>query len=217
MATLLTSSPSIPTLGDLLERLGGVPAERVRYYPLPGTATVADVIEIHAREKKLCELVDGVLVEKPVGYKESVLALAIASALRAFIVPRKLGKVSGEAGMMQLIPNLVRMPDVAYVSKERLPGGKVPDEPVPLLAPDLAVEVLSESNTKAEITRKRREYFDAGTRLAWIVDPTVRTVEVYTSPDTPDSTLNESDVLTGGEVLPGFTLDLQPLFAELDD
>lgn len=60
MATLLTSSPSIHTLADLLDRLGGVPAERVRYYPLPGTATVADVI---AREKKLCEFVDGVLVE----------------------------------------------------------------------------------------------------------------------------------------------------------
>jgi hypothetical protein len=67
MSSLLKSSPDIPTLADLLDRLGGVSADRVRYYPLPGTATVADVIEIHAREKRLCELVDGVLVEKPMG------------------------------------------------------------------------------------------------------------------------------------------------------
>ena len=70
MSTLLTSSPSIPTLGDLLERLGGVPAERVRYFPLPGTATVADVVEIRDRERRLCELVGGVLVQKPIGFWE---------------------------------------------------------------------------------------------------------------------------------------------------
>ena len=57
--TLLTSSPTIPTLGDLLDRLGGIPADRVRYSPLPGTATEQDVIDIEARENRLCELVDG--------------------------------------------------------------------------------------------------------------------------------------------------------------
>ncbi|MBV8781146.1 MAG: hypothetical protein JO353_07085, partial [Phycisphaerae bacterium] len=77
MGKLLVSSPEIPTLGDLLDRLGGIPAERVRYFPLPGTATVNDVIEIHDREKRLCELVDGVLVEKPVGLRESIIAGAI--------------------------------------------------------------------------------------------------------------------------------------------
>ena len=107
MASLLTSSPEIPTLDDLLKRLGGVPADRVRYYPLPGTATVADVIEIHERERRLCELVDGVLVEKAMGWKESLIAGAILSALRAFVVPRRLGYVTGDAGMMQIFPDLV--------------------------------------------------------------------------------------------------------------
>jgi Uma2 family endonuclease len=215
--TLLKPSPSIPTLADLLDRLGGVSAERVRYYPAPGTATVADVIEIHAREKKLFELVDGVLVEKGMGYWESVLAVAIAAALREFVNPRKLGKVSGESGMMQLEPDQLRMPDVAFVSAPRLPKGEARQDPAPILAPDLAVEVLSKTNTKREIERKRREYFAAGTRLAWIVDPKTRTVEVYTSPDKADATLTQTDVLTGGDVLPGFTLDLRKLFAELDE
>jgi Uma2 family endonuclease len=216
MSTLLTSSPEIPRLSDLLSRLGDVPASRVRYFPLPGTATVDDVVEIHDREKRLCELVDGVLVEKPMGFKESLLAGAILAALRAFVVPRKLGVVSGEAGMMQLLAGLVRMPDVAYVSAARLPNGRVPREPVPLLVPDLAVEVLSKSNTRAEMKRKREEYFRAGVRLVWMFDPDARSAEVYTDAATPPVRLSENDTIDGGAVLPGFTLSLHDLFAELD-
>jgi len=67
MATTLASSPEIRTLGNLLEHLGGVSADRVRYFPLPGTATVEDVAEIHDREGRTCELIDGVLVQKRMG------------------------------------------------------------------------------------------------------------------------------------------------------
>lgn len=212
--TLLTSSPTIPTLGDLLDRLGGIPADRVRYFPLPGTATEQDVIDIEARENRLCELVDGVLVEKPIGYTESYLAGQILTKLNNFVDPAQLGVVTGADGMMSLFAGLVRIPDVAYVSEARLPGGRIPKEAIPSLAPDLAVEVLSESNTKREMERQRGEYFLAGVLLLWIVDPKTRTVAVYTTPDQP-ITLNESDILTGGAVLPGFTLDLKSLFAKL--
>jgi hypothetical protein len=60
MSTLLTPSPDLKTVADLLDRLGGVPAERVRFFPLPGTATEQDVIDVEAHEDRLCELVDGV-------------------------------------------------------------------------------------------------------------------------------------------------------------
>lgn len=216
--TQLTSSPSLPTLGDLLDRLGGVPAERVRYYPLPGTAVEQDVIDIEAREDRLCELIDGVLVEKPLGYYESILAVYIASALNAFVLPRKLGFVSGADGMMKILPGRIRIPDVAYIARARLPGGRPPPGPVPAVYPDLAVEVLSESNTIAEMILKRAEYFSSGTRLVWIVDPLARTATVYTSADpTSPVTLTTADALDGGDLLPGFTLDLGPMFALLDD
>lgn len=215
MTGMLTSSPDIPTLADLLERLGGVSPQRVRYYPLPGTATEADVVAIEAREKRLCELVDGVLVEKPMGYRESILALWIGTVLNNFVVPRRLGVVTGEAGMMRLFAGLVRIPDVAFASWQRLPGGRVPKEPIPELAPDLAVEVLSESNTNREMARKRREYFDAGVRLVWLVDPNARTVAVFTGPD-QFTTLDASQTLDGGDVLPGFTLSLRDLFDKLN-
>jgi Uma2 family endonuclease len=212
--SLLTSSPTIPTLGDLLDRLGGVSPDRVRFYPLPGTATEQDVVEIEAHEDRLCELVEGVLVEKPMGFQESLLAGIILTLLNNFVMPRKLGLVTGEAGMMRLFPNLVRIPDVAFISYQRLPGGRVPREPIPAVVPDLVVEVLSKSNTVREMQRKRQEYFQAGVRLLWEVNPADRSVSVYSGAEQVD-VLKEGEVLDGADVLPGFTLPLEALFAEL--
>jgi Uma2 family endonuclease len=81
--------------------------------------------------------------------------------------------------------------------------------------PELAVEVLSESNTPREMERKRQEYFKFGVQLVWMVDPNTRAIQVFTSPENP-TTLRESDVLDGGTVLVGFTLAIKELFAELD-
>jgi Uma2 family endonuclease len=215
MSSLLTDSPEIATVADLLDRLGGVPPERVRLVPTPGSATEADVVEIEARENRLCELVDGVLVEKAMGFRESMIAVAIAAALRAFVVPRKLGVVVGADGMMRLWPGLVRLPDVAFVSRGRLPGGVVPKAPIAPVAPDLAVEVLSPGNTAAEMKRKHREYFKAGVQLVWQIDLESRTADVYSAPK-QFVTIPRDGALDGGHVLPGFTLALEPLFAELD-
>ena len=148
-------------------------------------------------------------------YRESLLALFIAEMLNAFVRPRNLGLVTGEAGMMRLFGGLIRIPDVAFASWDRIPGGKVPTEPVPALVPELAIEILSPGNTPAEMRRKRTEYFSAGVRLVWIVDPDSRSVSVYTGVE-QSTVLHESDVLEGGEVLPGFSLPLKELFAELE-
>ena len=213
MSTIADSS--IRTLADLLDRLGRVPLERIRFHPPPGTATEQDVLDIAAREDRLCELIDGVLVEKPMGYGESILAGVLIRVLGIFVVPRNLGHVTGEQGMMRLFPGLVRIPDVAFASWDRFPQRRWTGEPIPDLVPDLAVEVLSESNTPAEMSVKLGEYFSVGVRLVWLVDPSSRTAKVFTAPD--DSvTLHEQDVLDGGTVLPGFALSLRDLFAELD-
>ncbi len=205
---------SVRTIADLLAQLGDIPPERVLFRPFPGTATERDVIEAE-REDRLCELVDGVLVEKAMGFRESLLAVVIGGILSAFVVPRNLGLVSGPDGTLRLFPGLVRIPDVAFIAWDRVPGGTIPEEPIPDLVPDLAIEVLSASNTPGEMARKRREYFAAGIRLAWMVDPRTRTVTVFTGPD-QSRTLNESQTLDGGAVLPGFALPLRDLFAALD-
>jgi Uma2 family endonuclease len=206
--------PTAADLPALLEKLGGVPPSRVLLSPAPGKATEKDLLRHHRRTGRVCELVDGTLVEKPVGYDESVIATKIGRRLGNHAEDHKLGFISGEHGTMRLMPRLVRAPDVAFVRRERFPGGVLPDEPIPDLYPDLAVEVLSESNTPGEIRRKLKEYFLAGTTLAWIVDPRKRVVAVHTAPDV-SSVLGEDDSLTAEKLLPGFTLAVSSVFEDL--
>jgi Uma2 family endonuclease len=216
MAAVGPPLASVETIADLLDRLGHVPPERIRFWPFPGTATENDVLAaLEAPRKRLCELVDGVLVEKAMGFRESLLASFLIASLRSFVSPRQLGLVTGPDGTVRLFAGRVRIPDVAFTSWDRLPGRRVPATPIPDLAPDLAVEVLSPSNTAAEMTLKRQDYFNATVRLVWEIDPRARTVSVYTGPDAV-TVLSESDTLDGGAVLPGFTLVLRELFAELD-
>src|SRR5580704_16264985 len=184
------------TLADVLQQLGGISPRRIRFRPAPGTATEDDVIKIHNRERRLFELIDGVLVEKVMGYRESVLAIELARLLGNFVRRRKLGTLAGEAGMHRLSPGLVRIPDLSFISRARLAHHRRGRDPILPLAPDLAIEVLSEGNTPSEMARKIREYFASGGRLVWLVDARARTVAVYTSPAKP-SLLTEKQSLTG--------------------
>ncbi len=106
----------------------------------------------------------------------------------------------------------MRGPDVAFVSRERLPERAYEEPGFWHLAPDLAVEVISPSNTAAEIHEKVREYLDAGTSLVWVVDPRTRTVAVHRSPG-ETTVLREGDDVDGGDVLPAFSAAVSELFA----
>ncbi len=202
-------------LAERLIELGGISPDRVRLMPAPGTATIEDLIHANTHTSPLCELVDHTLTEKAMGFESSVVALIIARILGTFIAPRKLGALSGPDGMFRLIESSVRGPDVAFLSRARFPGGRFPTEAYPSLAPDLAVEVLSPSNTKAEMSRKRIEYFHSGVQLVWIVDCVDRSVAVYTSPDSV-RVLTEEQTINGGTVLPGFEANVADFFADLD-
>jgi Uma2 family endonuclease len=203
------------TMAEVLERLGGIDPARVRVRPTPGTATEKDLLALQQRSDRLYELVDGVLVEKVMGLLESALAVWLVYLVQTFLAEHDLGFLAGADGTLRLMPGLVRIPDVSFVSWQRVPvPGQIPTEPIPALAPNLAVEVLSEGNTPGEMTRKLKEYFLAGVQLVWFVDPARRTVEVFTAPDA--STLfAEEQTLDGGAVLPGFTLPLARLFARV--
>jgi Uma2 family endonuclease len=135
--------------------------------------------------------------------------------LNAFVIPRNLGIVAGPDGTVELMPDLVRIPDVSFTSWDWLPGRRSPAAAVPRMAPDLVVEVLSRWTTPGEMAAKRQEYFEAGVLLVWEIDPRGRTVQVCTSP-TAMTTFGMADRLEGGSVLPGYTLPLPVLFAELD-
>jgi Uma2 family endonuclease len=203
------------TVADLHEQLGGVPLERIRMIPLPGTATEADLLAVNDRTDYLCELIDGTLVEKTMGSPESILAAMVITALSNFVKPRKLGIVMAPDALLRVLPDQVRLPDVCFISWNRFPDGKLPSGQVWGIAPDLAVEILSPSNAPGEMQRKLRDYFTAGVRLVWYIDPQTRTARAYTAAD-QKTDLTASDTLTGGDVLPGFELPLAELFAEID-
>jgi len=212
MSQAIEAPPKFRTAADLLHELGDIPPERVRLRPTPGEATEQDLLKPDGR---LCELVDGVLVEKAMGYDESLLAVELLLTLAGFVKRYRLGEVTAPDGTLRLMPGLVRIPDIAFISRENLPKKGEPRRPIPDLVPDLVIEILDLSNTKAEMKRKLREYFDAGVRLVWLIDPETRSALIHTSPEA-STKLEIGESLDGGDVLPGFALPLAELFECLD-
>jgi Uma2 family endonuclease len=216
MATTVSSIlPAGWTIADVLAQLGGVPTHRIPAVPPLGMATEKDVLEAKSRCGRICELVDGVLVEKTMGYYESLLAMLIGRLLGDFVEKHNLGIVLGPDGTLKILPDQVRIPDVCVILWERFPGRQLPREPIPAVAPDLAVEVLSEGNTPGEMERKKLDYFRAGVRLLWYLDAKARTVQVYTGPD-QCAVVGEDGLLEGADVLPGFRLPLAEIFARAE-
>ncbi len=216
MATTLPpqaeTGPMDWTIADVQKRLDGIPADRIRTFPAPGTATVEDVLRVRTRTGRAFELVDGILVEKAMGSLESRLASVLIHLLETFLEVHDLGVVLGEAGVLRLFPELVRAPDVSFLRWERFPEGEFPKEAVWRLAPDLAVEILSEGNAEAEMERKVREYFKAGSRRVWVIDPPSRAAKVYTSPRR-FTVVDKGGLLDAGDLLPGFEISLKDWFA----
>jgi Uma2 family endonuclease len=211
----VVAPPKFENAAEWLHALGDVPPDRIVMDPWPGTATEQDLLLFVERDKRLVELIDGTLVEKPVGMDEAVVAQWVAYHLMTWIVPRKLGVVAGGDGTLRMRNGRVRLPDVSFITTERFAALPRPRPPIPEIGPDLAVEVLSPSNTAREIGQKLQEYFESGTRLAWVIDPPTRTVAVYVAPDRPAHTLSESDNIDGGDVLPGFSVAVAEFFKPL--
>lgn len=203
------------TVAELLEDLGGVSPERVRMHPRPGTATEEDLAAFEARTGYLCELIDGVLVEKAMGTYESAVAAALIYLVKAFLQEHRLGVVLGADGLLRIMPGQVRAPDVAFLSWERLGTRRLADQAILAASPDLAVEVLSPGNTAAEMDRKLRDYFATGVRLVWYIDPRTRSAIAYTAPERFQR-IREEETLSGDPVLPGFSVVLRQLFAEAE-
>jgi Uma2 family endonuclease len=206
----------IENAGELLQRLGGISPFRVRMKPPPGTATERDLLEILNRTNVICELIDGVLVEKAMGYTEGNLALWLGTLLNMYLMQNDIGTLGGADSTIRLAPGLVRIPDVSFARWEKFPEGRLPREPIPDLVPDLAIEILSQGNTREEMELKLQHYFQAGVELVWLVDPARREVRVFTTSDI-STTLTETDTLDGGSVLPGFSVAVARIFERLPD
>lgn len=203
--------PSSQSVADLWERLGRIPLDRILLTPPPGTATEDDAADSRHTLGVSCELVDGVLVAKAMGWYESRIAVTLAYFLESYLEVHKIGLVAGGDGPIRLFPKLVRKPDVSFVSFTRLPSAKIPRNKSLPVAPNLAVEVLSEGNTAGEMQRKLEEYFAAGVTIVWYIEPELQSAKAYTAVDQVEE-IGPGGVLRGGDVLPGFELPLAKLF-----
>lgn len=212
MSTITALEVERETAADLIARLGDIPPERIWLRPVPGTATEQDAIVANERLDRLCELVDGVLVEKPMGFYESHLAAVLIQLLGSYLTEHNSGFIMGADGMVECQPGQIRMPDVSVYMWGRFPGRILPTGAILRMTPDLAVEVLSPTNTPKEMERKMREVFAGGGKLVWHVDPDERTFEVFTGVD-QSTVLDESQTLDGGSLLPEFSLPIKDFFA----
>jgi Uma2 family endonuclease len=159
------------------------------------------------------ELIAGELRTMPLnGAEHGRVAANLATLLGQYVHAHHLGYAYAAGTGFQLTagPDTVRAPDFAFVRQERvLAVGRVTGYlPGP---PDLAAEVLSPNDRPAEVEEKVASWLAHGTRLVLVVDPRRRTVRVY-RPGTPPRTLAEQDVLSGEDVVPGWTLPVGALF-----
>jgi Uma2 family endonuclease len=209
-------APPDITARDLAARVGAVPLWRIRMDdPAPGAATEEDVERIRCKEDRLYELIDGILVEKAVSEETSIVAGVLITFLNNFVIPRKLGWVLAPDGFYRLLRTRLRAPDVSFVRRQQRRRGRPIRKGYADKAPALAIEVFSPGNTVSELEQKREEFFAAGTELFWIVHPQRQEIEVSTDPHT-HRTLRRGDILDGGTVLPGFSLNVGDLFDAID-
>jgi len=176
--------------------------------PLERLLTAEEYAQLPEDDRYRDELVRGRVVREPSpGYPHGRVQSRLLVRLWSFVEERGLGYAGVDTGfIVERGPDTVRGPDVYFVSRAQL-GDQHPD-PYPELGPDLAVEVLSPSNRRGEMARKLAQYFAAGTRLAWVIDPKKRTARVH-HPDGAIRVLHEQDELEGEDVIPGFHCGLR--------
>ncbi len=198
------------TMAELINRLGDVPLWRIRLSPPPGTATEDDMLAAEC-DDHVCELIDGVLVEKAMGLLESQLGFMLGHLLQCYLDQNPIGALFGEKAPFRTIKSRVRLPDLAFLLWTRYATQAKDPPAISKVTPDLAVEVISPSNTKAEMSIKLKEYFDAGVRHVWYIYPKTKTADLYTSPKNPRH-IGVDGFLAAEDLLPGFQLRLGELF-----
>lgn len=169
-----------------------------------------EIAALPENEDRRFELEDGMIIEMASSRRiNTVTGVRISTFINVFVMKHNLGYVSGADGGYRLNPHRVRRPDVGFISKRHgitLEGVEFD------IAPDLAVEIVSEDE---DIFKKAREYLRAGTKLVWGVYADEKEVYVFTLSEDGDIHAQHfgiEDTLTGGDVLPGFTLPVRDIF-----
>lgn len=181
-------------------------AVQKKTYTLAAFEAISDLPE---NRDRILELIEGEIVEKmPTNPYCSALATLIAYFMNGHVIEHDLGYVTGADGGYNISEENSFAPDVGFISKTRQP--ELPRRGYNPIPPDLAVEVISPSDSYSDVSKKVATYLRNGTQMVWVFDPVAELVAVHT----PDGakTLGKDDVLDGGDVLPGFKLPIKNIF-----
>lgn len=179
--------------------------QKQRYTP----AEFDKVLNLPENADRILELIDGEIAEKmPSNPYSSAVAARINRFIGQFVDDHDLGYVTGEAGGYIISDENYFAPDVAFISKTRQPA--LPQQGYNPIPPDLAVEVISPTDSYSDVAQKVTTYLRHGTTAVWVVDAQTRTVAVHLA--TGAKILTEDDTIEGGDVLPGFTLAVGRIF-----
>jgi Uma2 family endonuclease len=162
-------------------------------------------------EDKRYELDEGELIEmtRPAYWHNQILQNLIV-ALALYFRQNRIGQVLLSENLYALSPTVRLAPDAAIILGDR--SAELRNAKVIHIVPDVCAEVLSPSETPARVHRKLRQYFAAGVREVWLIDPEAQAVEVWISSNLPDHELTVGQALTSA-LLPGFAVPLQDLFS----
>ena len=177
-----------------------------------GLLTADDLLRLYSQGVR-GELIRGVLHETmPAGERHGHIAVALASEVRVYARPRRMGRVGGtDAGiMLERNPDTVREPDVYYISAEKMPLDVQVDGYCEVV-PDMVAEVYSPSDRAAEFNEKIQMWLDFGVRLVLALYPQARTITAH-RPGLPAITLAYDDTLEGGDAIPGFSCPVRDIF-----
>lgn len=166
-------------------------------------------------QRRWFELWNGVLVEMPSPSPlHGFIVAALLHRLMGYLDSHPIGYAVGDSNDFALATGVIFKPDAAFISKKRLP--QLPQRYE--LAPDLAVEVVSPSNTPGELADKVETYLRYGTLLVWVIYPKEKTIRIYRPGEGDQITMQKvglNDMLTGGEVLPDLTIPVRQIFPNL--
>ena len=189
-----------------------MPAERT-YVPnmaSPSLMTADELLHVNIPGKQV-ELVRGrLVVREPPGFQHGAIMANLGTLLKQHVDANALGLVVvGDPGFkLASDPDTVRGPDIAFIRRERVP------HPTPVgfaaFPPDLVIEIRSPSDRPGDILGKVGDWLSAGTSLVWVIDPERRLARVYRQ-DGTESTIGAADALDGGDVVPGFSCELDTI------
>lgn len=182
--------------------------------------------EHHSQERLLeqsafkdCELVNGEVVERKMGWESELFAANLLIELGSYCRRERCGSVNGANASYQCFEDAfpddrtrIRKPDVSFIAAGRIAKGQAPKGHCSLV-PDLCAEVISPNDLFSEVEEKVTDYLAAGVRLVWVVDPRSKTIRVHRR-DGSVSYLRIGDKLSGEDVIPGFTCPVEAVFEE---